>query len=276
MTTAVEIARTLLFVPGDRPDRFDKALAAGADAVVLDLEDAVAPKAKDDARAVVVSWLATVDTGITLMVRLNAADTQWHTKDVAALCRRGDRSPAALILPKAESGEALAALAAGPIPVVALIETAAGVFDARTIATTPGVRRLALGTFDLAAEMGVDPLERSAIDPARTALAYASAAAGLPGPVDGVRGAVDDEAGLRTETDIARRLGFTGKLCIHPRQVAPVADVLSPTEAEIEWARRIAEAANAMKGVAQVDGQMVDKPVIDRAIRILQAEANGP
>jgi len=264
----VEVARTLLFVPGHRPDRFDKAAAAGADAVVLDLEDAVAADAKDAARAAVVGWLRTAVPGVPVLVRVNAAGTPWHADDVAALASL-PTPPAALVLPMAEPGEALTALGAGPVPVVALVETAAAVLDARAVAATPGVVRLALGSFDLAGELGVDPLERAAIDPARTALVYASAAAGLPGPVDGVRGAVDDEAGLREETVQARRLGLTGKLCIHPRQVGLVAEVLRPSADEVAWARRIADAG--VDGVATVDGQMVDKPVVDRALRILQS-----
>lgn len=262
--TTVETARTLLFVPGNRPERFDKAAAAGADLVVLDLEDAVAPAEKEQARAAVAAWLA---EGHAAAVRVNGADTPWHDDDVAAVAGHA----AALVLPKAEPGEALTRLGAGSIPVLALVETAAGVLDARAVAATPGVRRLAFGSFDLASELGVDPADQLALTSARSQLVFASAAAGIAGPVDGVRGAVDDEEGLREEAGIARRLGFTGKLCIHPRQVGPVADVLRPSEAELAWARSVLAAAEGIDGVAKVDGQMVDKPVVDRARRLLGA-----
>ena len=272
MTGLAEAARTLLFVPGDRPDRFAKAAAAGADLVVVDLEDAVAAEAKETAREAVASWLA---DGHVAAVRINAAGTPWHAADLAAVAGRA----AAVVLPKAEPGAALTAVGRAA-PTIALLETAAGILDARPVATTPGVCRLAVGTFDLAAELGIDPLDREALLASRSALVLASAAAGLAGPVDGVRARLDDEPGLREETAAARRLGFTGKLCIHPRQVATVHDVLRPTDEEVAWARRILdsviEGAIEGGGAVKVDGAMVDKPVLDRARRILGDIIDGP
>lgn len=272
--TATSTARTLLFVPGSRPERFPKALAAGADLVVVDLEDAVAPAAKDDARSAVVDWLSTLSLGDAgqVVVRINAADTPWHGADLDAMAGR----TAGVIVPKAVAGSALEE-AGRRTPVVALVETATGVLDARDVARTAGVVRLAFGSFDLAAELGVDPLDADALRAARSAVVLASADAGLAGPVDGVHAAVDDVDALTAETAAARRLGFAGKLCIHPRQVAVVASVLRPSEEEIAWAERILAATPDAdeRGVVTVDGRMVDKPVIDRARRIAASAQPG-
>ncbi|MFF0527901.1 HpcH/HpaI aldolase/citrate lyase family protein [Nocardia amikacinitolerans] len=263
----VRSASTWLFVPADRPERFDKAAAAGAGLVVLDLEDAVAPEAKNAARRNAVEWIA---AGNVCAVRINAAGTEWHTDDLAAVAPIG----CAVMLPKADAhsiGPVVAALGGHPgiSPVVALIETAAGVFDAREVAATPDVHRLAVGTFDLAAELVVDPTDREALLGTRQLLVLASAAAGLPGPIDGVTAAVDDAALLGDEAAYGRRLGFGGKLCIHPRQLPPVAAAFRPSDADIAWARRILAATSDSAGVVVVDGAMVDKPVVDRARRIL-------
>lgn len=260
-------ARTLLFVPGSRPDRFAKAARSSADLVVLDLEDAVAPDGKHAARDEVRRYL---ESGATAAVRVNAMHTDWHADDLRAVAEHA----AALMIPKAEAGASLAELA-GRLqdlrkPLLALVETAAGVLDARAVAATAGVARLAFGSFDLATQLGVDPLDEQALGPHRTALVLASAAAGLPGPIDGVRARLDDDAGLRDEAAQARRLGFTGKLCIHPRQVAIVDEVLAPTPDEIAWATRVVEALGDHGGVTSLDGAMVDRPVVERARRILE------
>lgn len=266
----IDTVRTLLFVPGNRSERFATAMAAGADLTVVDLEDAVPRADKDAARAGVAAWLDTLAGADAqrVVVRINAAGTPWHEADLQAVAARA----AGVMLAKAEAGTALSS-AAARTPVIALIETAAGVLDARPIAATPGVVRLAFGSFDLAAELGIDPLEAEALRPSRCALVLASAAAGLPGPIDGVHAAIDDDEALAAETDAARRLGFTAKLCVHPRQITTVSSVLRPTAEELAWAQRILAAAHAAAqgGVVTVDGRMVDKPVIDRARRIAAA-----
>jgi citrate lyase subunit beta/citryl-CoA lyase len=268
VSDVAERARSLLFVPGDRPERFRKAAGSGADLVVIDLEDAVAPDAKELARQHARDYVA---AGHQATVRINAVGTPWYDDDVAALAG----THAVLMLPKAAPGPELQALCRAGNPVVALVETAEGILDARGTAATTGVRRLAFGSFDLAAELGIDPLDDQALLLARTALVLASAAGGLPGPVDGVRAAVDDEGGLRAEATAARRLGFTGKLCIHPRQVPTVLTAFAPTADEVAWARRILSAADGGPAVAAVDGAMVDKPVLDRARRVLEQEQSG-
>ncbi|MFI7529254.1 HpcH/HpaI aldolase/citrate lyase family protein [Nocardia salmonicida] len=288
LATRVRSAATLLFVPADRPERFAKAEAANPGLVVLDLEDAVAPDAKEAARENAVAW---IEAGNECAVRINAAGTVWHDDDLAALAPLR----CAVMLPKAEIGVldgVVAALTAaqssprsGPYRpkagtgrsralLIALIETAAGVLHSAAVAAIPAVDRLAVGTFDLAAELGVDPTDREALAGTRHALVLASAAAGLPGPIDGVTGAVDDADLVNDDAFYGKRLGFTGKLCIHPRQLAPVARAFRPSADEQAWARMIFAAITDTSGVAVVDGAMVDKPVLDRARRILaQVEA---
>ena len=247
-------ATTFLFVPGDRPDRFGKAAAAGADAVILDLEDAVAPAAKDSARAAAGAWLERNDA----MVRINPPGTPWFEADAALVAARG----VPVVVPKAENPGVLA----GFREVVALVETARGVERAGELAAVASVSRLAFGHVDLAAELGVAPEDPEPFVYARSRLVIASAAAGLAPPVDGVTTDVRDDARLEADVRYARRLGFGGKLCVHPRQVAPVRAGFAPTEAERDWARRVVTAGAA---VSLVDGRMVDKPVLARARHIL-------
>ncbi len=263
---ALDAARTFLFVPGHRPERFGKAVAADADVTVIDLEDAVPSDLKGEARTNVVTWLDEYPHAAhTIAVRINATDHPAHVADVEALRDKG----VVLMLPKAH-GKADFAWIAGSSPLIALIETAAGVLDASKIAATTPVRRLAIGTFDLAAELGIDPLDREALLFARSQLVLASAAAGLAGPIDGVFAAIDDPSGLAQETKAAKRLGFDGKLCIHPSQVDVVAAAIAPTADEVDAAIAIIDAAAAAgDGVVKIDGKMVDKPVLDRARRIV-------
>lgn len=267
-------ARTWLFVPGDRPERFAKAAAAGPDVVVVDLEDAVAPAHKDAARAHVTDWLPRA--GVTVAVRINAAGTTWHDADLAALAALD--GPSLAVLPKADSPETVAAVMAA-LPdgsaVVALVETALGVARAIDLARSPGVVRLAFGSYDLAAELGVDPDHAPALAPARGNLVLASAVGGLAGPIDGVTGDVRDHERLTADVTAAAALGFAGKLCIHPDQVAPAAAALAPSPDEVAWAERVLAAATE-DGVALVDGRMVDAPVVARARRIVSLNRPTP
>jgi citrate lyase subunit beta / citryl-CoA lyase len=262
----VAVARTFLFVPGDRPERFAKALAAGADAVVLDLEDAVAPAAKPGAREHVARWLA---QGHQAVVRINAAGTPWHAGDVAMICTRSGAVPA-LMVPKAEDpGELTAlsrALPAGP-GIIPLIESAAGVLRAAAVCAVPGVIRPAFGSVDLAAQLGVSHDDPDALWQARSALVLA-AASGCAAPVDGVTTSIADDQRLRADLERAVRLGFTGKLCIHPSQVGVANGYLSPSASAVTWARQIIAAAGD-GSVTVLDGQMVDRPVVLRAQAIL-------
>lgn len=257
-------AATYLFVPGNRPERFEKASSVGAGAVILDLEDAVPAEHKDAAR---IEVAARVAAGHRCVVRINATGTPWHDHDLEVLAPLD----CSVMVPKAEDPAELDRIATvlGGDRIMALVETARGVLDSARIAATAGVARVAFGSFDLAAELAVEPTDREALLAVRTALVLASAAARLPGPVDGVTAGVHDAAAISDDARYARRLGFAGKLCIHPAQIAPSAEALRPTEEQRAWAQRVLE-ATAQTDLAMVDGAMVDRPVIERARSILQ------
>jgi citrate lyase subunit beta/citryl-CoA lyase len=260
---AVTVARSLLFVPGDRPERFDKAVTSSADGVILDLEDAVAAPNKDAARSHVAEWLA---GGRPAAVRINAVDTPWFSDDVAALAGFG----CAVMLPKA-SVDGLAAVAARrgeQSGVIALLETAAGILGAPSICAFPTVIRAAFGSIDLSTELGVDPDDREAFVHARSLLVLGSAAAGIAAPLDGVTTDLTSVARVRADAEYAARMGFTGKLCIHPTQTGPVNAAFQPGPEQVEWARAVV--AGAAGGATKVDGHMVDAPVLQRARRLLR------
>ncbi|OXM58903.1 CoA ester lyase [Amycolatopsis thailandensis] len=262
MSELLVSAKTFLFVPGHRPDRFAKAEASGADVVILDLEDAVAPDLKEAAREHVRAWLA---EGHQAVVRINAAGTPWYHEDVASV------GPALAVMPpKAEDRAEIDALA-GRLPgvgILPLVETAAGIAEAVAVCGADAVVRPAFGSVDLAAQLGVDHRSHEALRYARSALVVAAAAAGRAAPIDGVTTALDDEAALTADLGHAKILGFTGKLCVHPRQVPVAARELAPSASEVEWARGVA-ALVGDGSVAVMDGQLVDRPVELRARAIL-------
>lgn len=257
--------RSLLFVPGSRPDRFDKADAAGADAIVLDLEDAVAPADKDSAREAIRRWLRPQKKAV---IRINAADTPWFADDLSLLSRPG---VAAVMLPKAERIEDLDTVSrAGTVRVLPLIETAAGLAAAVQIAAGRGVLRLAFGSLDFQADLGMRDAGEDELNPFRLQLILASRLAGIASPIDGVTTAIDDQQRLQADVARARRLGFGGKLCIHPRQIELVHEGFAPDAASLDWARRVIAAVASGGAVVTVDGKMVDRPVLLRAEAILQ------
>jgi citrate lyase subunit beta/citryl-CoA lyase len=262
-------SRTYLFVPGNRHERFAKALASGADAIVLDLEDAVAPIDKAVARAAVAEFLrASSDADRErLVVRVSDEMTPWFDADIAMLAAA---KAAAVVLPKAEQPSTIGRLRAvcPAIGVLPLIETARGVLACETLAAAPGVQRLVFGTLDFAADLDLsgDPV---GFDYAASRVALASRAAGIAAPVAGVTPALDDEVQLLADLARARAHGFGAKLCIHPRQVEPIHRALRPTDAELDWARRVIAAAETTAGAVQVDGRMVDQPVRKRAQALL-------
>ena len=262
----------VLFVPGNRPDRFDKALAAGASAVIIDLEDAVAPADKTSARAAVAAWLRP-QHGVIL--RINSADTPWFEDDLA-LC--GAAGVAAVMYPKAESAQTLAIISAAGAPaLLPLVESAAGLAHLAALAAAPSVWRLAFGAIDLQVDLGMKDASEDELLPFRLQLLLASRLAGIGAPLDGVSTAIDDEARLQQDVQRARRLGFGGKLCIHPRQLAAVQAGMAPSAQELAWARRVLAAAGGAQGAAvAVDGKMVDKPVLLRAQALLNEAAGAP
>lgn len=254
---------TLLFVPADRPERFAKAAASGADAVVLDLEDAVGAGAKEEARQTL-RRPGILPEGVNIFVRVNAAGSTWHEDDIAALA---GLPIVGIMLAKTESAGQAEALHRGTsLPVLALVETALGLAACRGIASAAGVERIAFGSIDYAADLGMAHV-REALLSARTEIVFASRLAGLPAPIDGVTTAVDNDELITDDARYAAALGFGGKLCIHPKQIAPVLRGFAPAEAEMAWARRILAAPEG--GAVSVDGMMVDAPVRLRAKQIL-------
>lgn len=262
---------TYLFVPGNRPERFAKALASGADRVILDLEDAVSPTDKPQAREAIGAWIATLDSTAraAVLVRLNDALSPWHAEDLVWLSAQ---PVGEVMLSKCESAGQIAAVHARMAPgarVLPLIETVRGVMGLNDIARAPQVSRLAFGSIDYLLDLDL-PGPGFALDAAATAIAMASRAAELPPPVAGVTPEL--EAG-RVTGDLlhARGLGFGAKLCIHPTQVGVVREAMRPDEQTLAWASRVNSAwqAASSQGAIQVDGRMVDKPVALRAQRIL-------
>lgn len=263
------IPRSYLFVPADRPERIAKALASGADAVIVDLEDAVAPPAKDQARHALAAWLRAAGAGPQVVVRVNGADTAWFSADLATCAAPAVR---AVMLPKAgQPGDVAAVHRALPgKPIIALIETAEGFDLMREIAQTAGVERLAFGSIDFQLDLGMvgDGEELLFF---RSRFVLESRLARLAPPIDGVTTAIDDAALVVRDAQAARRLGFGAKLCIHPRQVEAVNCGFTPTATEVDWARRVLNAARQAAGAAvAVDGKMVDRPVLMRAEALLR------
>jgi citrate lyase subunit beta/citryl-CoA lyase len=263
--------RTYLFVPGNRPERFAKALASGADAVVLDLEDAVAADTKANARAAVNAWATAADPSdqARAVVRINDTQSPEHTADLQLIAESG---LPAVMLPKAETIEQVAAVraAAGPLRVLALIETARGVERAGAVAAADGVARLVFGTLDLALDLDLD-IEQApdGLGYAAGRLAVASRIAGLPAPVAGVTPQLGDQARLLADLGWSRRHGFGAKLCIHPAQVEPIHTALAPDAEALAWAHRVLAADRAAPGAARLDGRMIDRPVVLQAARTL-------
>jgi citrate lyase subunit beta/citryl-CoA lyase len=260
----VNRATTFLFVPGDRPERFEKAFRSGADAIIIDLEDAVGPADKDTALANAQSALAgdNLPEDFAAFVRINDAS------DVERLATAPLDRLLGIVIPKAESAahiDDVCALLPAATPIIALIETARGVSNAHEIAHHPRVSRLAFGAIDFAAD--VDATAELVFDVARAQLVIASRSAGKPGPIESPTPRFDDSSFVEAEARRARSLGFTAKLCIHPAQIDAVARGFAPTEAEIEWATTIVSLDG---GAVQLDGAMVDKPVVDRARAILE------
>lgn len=277
MTSVIARARSFLFVPASRPGRFVKALESGADCVILDLEDAVPPDQKAQARAALADRLE----GFTraqlarTLVRINAGGSAWHVDDVRLLAEWTGRGMAGAMVPKAELPAQLqataAALGAGA-QLVPLIESLAGFDAADLLARVPQVTRLAFGHLDFQLDLGMrcspDEAELASV---RFALVAASRRAQRAAPVDGVTVDTGNSERLHADALRARSGGFGGKLCIHPAQLAVVGEVFSPTPAEIAWARGVVGEALSRQGEAfSLDGRMVDLPVVLQAERTLK------
>ena len=260
---------TYLFVPANRPDRYAKAFAAGADAVIVDLEDAVSPEDKEIARRALGDWCtAHADMAARIIVRINDETTQWFEDDLALAKGAGINT---IMLPKAELASQIGRVRAALAPnsaIIPIVETARGLLNVDAVTVSAGVQRLAFGTLDYAVDLDLSGDERGLIYPA-CRMALASRAAGLAAPIAGVTVDLADDAVLLSDLAFARACGFTAKLCIHPKQVALIQRALTPGTSEVDWAQRVIAAAAASRGAVQVDGKMVDRPVLLKAQAIL-------
>jgi citrate lyase beta subunit len=273
----VELAalRSLLFAPASDERKLRKALAGGAHGVIADLEDGVAPAEKAAARTLAEAVFAETAPAGARALRVNPPGTEWFDDDLELA---GRLALDFLALPKA-TPDAVAALGPAGVPVLALVETAAGLRLAYETAAAPRVFALALGSHDLGAELRTTPrADGLELLYARSKIVADSAAAGLRPPFDTVFLDVRDDAGLAAECALARELGFRGKLCIHPGQLETVDRAFAPSDEEVEWAGRVLDAhergLREGRGAVALDGRMVDVPIVRQAERLL-AEARA-
>lgn len=259
-----------LFVPADRPERYEKALAAGSDSVIVDLEDAVAATNKGMAREHMLTHLPSrlLRRKAKVFVRINGSDTSWHEEDVSAV---KSLNIDGVVLPKAERPEQFKKLRdelGDQRSCLALVETAVGLAQVRSFAAAAD--QLLFGSLDLCVDLGCAH-ERDILLPARFEVVLASRLAGLPAPLDGVTTDTTDGDAVSADARYAARLGFAGKLLIHPSQISPARSAFTPTDEEIDWAEKALKAE--AQGVATLDGKMIDAPVIAKARAIISRSA---
>lgn len=291
MTAVACTARSYLFVPGNRPERFAKARASGADALILDLEDSVPAAEKPAAREAVVAWMSQQPRDLPLWIRVNPIGSMPHLDDLQTVLRS---RPTGLVLPKCEGADDLAwmdkvlseierreAWPQRSLQVLAIVtETARAMQRLHTLDhPMPRLSAITWGAEDLAAALGLRSLRDAAgqyLEPARRARDAALFAAHACGAqaIDAVYVRLDDEAGLETETRAHAALGFTAKAAIHPAQIAPIHRALQPTGDDIAWAREVlAELQDGARASGRVRGAMVDQPHLNAARRILATPA---
>lgn len=280
MSDLVREACSFLFVPATQPARLPKALASGADAVIADWEDAVAPADKAGAREALAQAVAALDDAqrARLLVRINAEGTPWFEGDLHALAALVAQGCAGAVVPKAERADTLQAVAqtAGArAALVALVESVAGLDSLDALARAPQVARLAFGHLDFQVDAGIGcGADEAELLPIRMAIVLAARRAGLAAPIDGVTVDTRDPERLRQDAERAFQMGFGGKLCIHPAQVAPLHAVFDPADAAVAQAQRVQQALQAAGGgVCVLDGRMVDAPVRKRAEDTLRRHA---
>ena len=279
------IHRSLLFAPGNHARRVAKALALDADAVILDLEDACPIAEKKATRALVVAACQRARNG-SGYVRVNAASTEFGYGDIVAVVVQGVDG---IVLPKVESADEIRAvdwvicnleqergLAARQFDVIPIIETGKGMANVRAIAAAaPRIKRIAFGAGDLTLDMNIEWSRGEAeLLPYRSECVLASRAAGIEAPLDTVWVDLADVEGLRSSTRHVKRLGFQGKMCIHPDQVPEVNAIFSPSAAEVEWSRKVVRAFEAAEAAGsasiQLEGKFIDYPIVYRARRVLE------
>lgn len=261
--------RSLLFVPGSRPDRFSKAMETQADCVIFDLEDSVLPEGKAQAREDILAFLERFPAA-QILVRTNSAGTPDFKEDLI-LCK-ATPGIVGVVLPKAETATEVEEAAETGKGVWPLIETAKGYFNLSKLSNAQGVDRLTFGAVDLCVNLGLTPGSEGAkkvLDEVRIQLVLHASASGLSAPIDSVTTDIHDLAKVRHNAMFAYSMGMRGMLCIHPNQVPIANEVFMPSQEDVVWARRVMElAGNA--GAFQLDGEMVDAPVIARAKDILE------
>lgn len=281
----MKLRRSMLYVPGNAPAMLRDAHIYGPDSVMFDLEDSVSPREKDAARHLVFQALRHYDyAGVERIVRINGLETAFGLEDIAAVVCGGVD---AVRLPKTDGPEDIIAVEqavaaaerrfgrpAGSVKLVAAIESARGILAVREIATaSPRLIAIAIGAEDFVTDMHTsrspDGIELLA---ARSMLVMAARAAGIMA-IDTVFSSVDDEEGFKREARLAKQLGFDGKSVIHPSQIAMVHAIYTPTPEEVAKARRVVAAAADAEakgsGVIALDGKMIDKPIVERAMRVL-------
>lgn len=280
MSHLVRQACSFLFVPATHPERLPKALASGADVVIADWEDAVAPADKAAARAALAQAVAPLDAAqrARLLVRINAEGTPWFADDLRALAALVAQGCAGAVVPKAESAATLQAVAQAAgvqAALLPLIESVAGLDAVDTLASAPQVARLAFGHLDFQVDAGIACGDDEAeLLPMRMALVLAARRAGQTAPIDGVTVDTREPGRMTHDAERAHRMGFGGKLCIHPAQVAPLHAVFDPDEAAVAQALRVQQALRETGGgVCVLDGRMVDAPVLKRAEDTLRRHA---
>ncbi|MBA8841386.1 CoA ester lyase [Ochrobactrum sp. RH2CCR150] len=256
-----------LFVPATRPDRFRKAAESGADAIIIDLEDSVAPHEKDRAREDLAGHIDGIS--VPVFLRVNGRATPWHEADLAV----ASKLPiSGVMLPKTESASDLDHVAKtidSTMPIIALVETARGIAHLSQLSVSSNLVQIAFGSVDYALDIGAAH-QREALSMARGNVVLYSRVHGLPAPLDGVTVAINDVALLASDSNHAAAMGFGGKLAIHPAQIEAIRTAFRPTQQEIDWARRVLAVEREAGGaVAQVDGLMIDAPMFERARGIL-------
>ena len=272
LDTPLGFSTNFLFVPGTRPERFMKALDSGASGVVLDLEDAVPQEDKEAARhAIREAWPHfSTEQKKRLVIRTNSPGSQFYSAD---LILAQELQATCLLIPKTESLDQIngAALILPNTAFIPMIETAIGLDCLKDIANANQVIRLALGNLDLQADLGmVCDRQETELQTARYQIVLASRLAQIAPPVDGVTPSTDDVERISDDAQRAKRMGFGAKLCIHPKQVDIVIGAFTPTEEEINWAKRVIEADKISNGGAvKLDGRMIDRPVVLLAQRTL-------
>jgi citrate lyase subunit beta/citryl-CoA lyase len=270
-------AYSFLFVPANQPERYGKALASGADGVIIDLEDAVGLDDKAKARELLKNtWSSiSVEEKKRVIIRCNAPGSSFYAADLVLAKELQVRH---LMIPKTESRDHIngAAEELKNTAFIPMIETPLGLHHLNEIASAEQVLRLALGNLDMQVEMGISCDDNETeIDTARFMLVLASKLAQIAPPLDGVTPSTDDEPRIFAHAQKAKRFGFGAKLCIHPKQIPIIKRAFSPTVEEISWAKRVIAADNASNGQAvKVDGKMVDRPVVMLAHRILRLAGN--